>query len=102
MFIAISTYLRSPEEIEALAPAHIEWLTRQFGSGRFLGSGRQVPPTGAVIIGREESLEAFRALLANDPFQQNGLVRYAVIEFTPGPPPRRADELDAFLRKPLA
>jgi uncharacterized protein YciI len=101
MFVALSTYLRPPEEIEALAPKHLEWLSRQFASGHFLGSGRRVPPTGAVFIGRAASLEAFHALLAGDPFLQNGLVSYEVIEFAPGPLPRRSEELDAFLRRPL-
>lgn len=102
MFVAISTYLRPLEEIEQMAPAHFEWLTRNYSGGRFLGSGRRVPPLGAVIIGRAESLDAFRALLADDPFQRNGLASYEIIEFTPGPMPRRSEELDAFLRKPLA
>jgi uncharacterized protein YciI len=101
MFVAISTYLKSPEDVEALAPAHIAWQMRHYADGRFLGSGRRVPPTGAVIIAREESLEAFRALLAEDPFQQQGLVRYDIVEFTPVPVPRRAEELEAFLNKPL-
>jgi uncharacterized protein YciI len=101
MFVAISTYLSPPEDVEALAPAHIAWQMQQYADGRFLGSGRRVPPTGAIIIGREESLEAFRVLLADDPFQQHGLVRYDIFEFTPVPLPRRSEELEAFLNKPL-
>ncbi len=101
MFVAISTYLRPLDEVEALAPAHFEWLAKHYASGRFFGSGRTVPPTGAVIIGREESLEAFQALLADDPFQRNGLARYDVFEFTPSPAPRRSEEFEAFLRRPL-
>jgi uncharacterized protein YciI len=101
MFVAISTYLRPPEDVEALASAHIAWQLQHYADGRFLGSGRLSPPTGAVIIGRAESLEAFRALLAEDPFQQQGLVRYDVFDFTPAPLPRRSEEFEAFLNKPL-
>jgi hypothetical protein len=36
-----------------------------------------------------------------DPFQQHGLVRYEIFEFTPVPLPRRSEELEAFLNKPL-
>jgi uncharacterized protein YciI len=101
MFVAISTYLKPLEELDKFYPAHIEWLMKHYNAGRFLGSGRRVPPTGGVILAREESLEAFLALLAQDPFQQHGLASYEVFEFTPGPLPRRSAELDAFLSRPI-
>ncbi len=101
MFVAISTYLKPLEEVDKFYPAHIEWLIKHFNAGRFLGSGRRVPPAGGLIIGREESRDAFLALLAEDPFQQHGLASYEVFEFTPGPLPRRSAELEAFLSRPI-
>ena len=101
MFVAISTYLKPPDEVSKLAPLHAEWITRHYAAGRIFGSGRLVPPTGGVIIAREESREAFLALLAEDPFVQQGVSRYEVYEFTPGPLPRRSPELEAFLTKPI-
>jgi uncharacterized protein YciI len=102
MFVAISTYLKPLEEVDALYPQHMEWLIRNYTAGRFLGSGPRVPRTGGVVIAREESLEAFQAVLADDPFVQHGVVeRYEIVEFTPGPLPRRSAELDAFLSQPI-
>ena len=101
MFVAISTYLKPLEEVDKFSPAHIAWLTKHFNAGRFLGSGRRVPPVGGLIIAREESREAFLALLAEDPFQQHGLATYEVFEFNPGPLPRRSTELEAFLNRPI-
>ena len=101
MFVAISTYLKPLEEVDRSYPEHYAWLERHYASGHFLGSGRRVPPVGGIIIARGESKEEFLALLAGDPFQQNGLARYEVLEFNPGALPRRSAELEAFLNKPL-
>ncbi len=101
MFVAISTYLKPLEEVDQFYPAHIEWLQKHYNAGRFLGSGRRVPPIGGLIIAREESRDAFLALLAEDPFQQHGLASYQVFEFTPRSLPLAAPELDAFLKRPI-
>jgi uncharacterized protein YciI len=101
MFVAISTYLKPLDEVTSFASQHAEWITAYYNAGRILGSGRKVPATGGVIIAREESLEAFQALLATDPFVLNGLAEYEVVEFTPGPLPRRSAELEAFLSRPM-
>ena len=101
MFVAISTYLKPLDEVTSFAPQHAEWITAHYNAGRILGSGRRAPATGGVILAREESLEAFLALLATDPFVLNGLAEYDVVEFTPGPLPRRSAELEAFLNKPI-
>jgi uncharacterized protein YciI len=101
MFVAISTYLKPLEEVDNAYPAHRQWLMKQYNAGRFLGSGPRVPRTGGVIIARAESLEACQAMLAEDPFQQQGIVQYDVYEFNPGPLPYRSAELEAFLGKPM-
>ena len=101
MFVAISTYLKPLEEVDKFAPAHVAWTTKHYAAGRILGSGPRVPRIGGIIIAREESLEAFLALLAEDPFQQQGIAKYEVFEFTPGPLPRRSAELDAFLSRSI-
>src|SRR2546423_882239 len=101
MFVAISTYLKPLEELDPWYPAHFEWLMKHYTSGHFLGSGRRVPPVGAIILARAENREEFLSILADDPFQQNGLAQYEIFEFTPGTFPRRSSELEAFLSKPL-
>jgi len=101
MFVAILTYLKPLEELDRFSAAHGTWIMKHYAAGRILGSGRRVPPIGGIILARGESKEEFLALLAEDPFQQNGLARYEVFEFNPGPLPRRSAELEAFLNKPL-
>ena len=101
MFVAISEYLKPLEEVNQFSAAHAAWTMKHYASGRFLGSGRRVPPIGGIILARGESREEFLALLAEDPYQQNGLAKYEVFEFTQGPLPRRSAEMEAFLSKPL-
>ena len=50
---------------------------------------------------RAESLEEFQAALAQDPYEQPGIVQYEVFEFTPDPLPRRSPELKVFLSRPV-
>jgi hypothetical protein len=60
-----------------------------------------VPRIGGLIIIRAASLEACQALLADDPFQQQGIARYDVYEFNPGPLPYRSAALETFLSQPI-
>src|SRR5262249_37730272 len=78
MVVAVSTYRKPLEEVEAFYPAHREWLMKHYASGRFLGSGPRMPRTGGVILARVESREEFLALLADDPFLVNGVSEYEV------------------------
>ncbi len=101
MFVAISVYLKPLEEVNQFSAAHVAWILKHYASGRFLGSGRRVPPVGGVIIARGESQEELSSILAGDPYQQHGLAKYEIVEFNPGVLPRRSAELEAFLSKPL-
>ena len=101
MFVAISVYQKPLEEVNQHSAEHAAWIVKHYESGRFLASGRRVPPSGGVIIGRAENLEEFQAVLAQDPYQQLGIAHYDIIEFTPGPLPRRSEELEAFLSRPV-
>ena len=101
LVVAISRYMKPLEEVDRLYPAHFEWLTKHYKSGRFLGSGARVPRIGGVILIRAKSSEEALALLAEDPFSIHGISQYEVYEFTPGPMPRRSRQLDDFLSQPL-
>jgi uncharacterized protein YciI len=101
MFVAISEYLKPLEEVNQFSAAHAAWTIKHYASGRFLGSGRRVPPVGGIILARAESREEILSILAEDPYEQNGLAKYEVFEFTQGPLPRRSMEMEAFLSKPL-
>eukprot|EP01133_Synstelium_polycarpum_P029498 gene29498-36162_t len=83
MFIVTLTYIRPLEELDALMDAHVAWLKKHYESGLFVASGRQVPRKGGVILDRSGDRAALEALLARDPFVQNGVARTDVIEFVP-------------------
>lgn len=49
MFLIISKYLKSMEEVTKHYPAHAHFLEEYYRSGRFLSSGRMNPPVGGII-----------------------------------------------------
>lgn len=83
MFIAVSTYQQPLDTIDRARAAHLDWVERQYVDGRFLTSGRQVPPVGGVIVAAAGSRQELADLLAGDPFVRAGLAHYELIEFTP-------------------
>jgi uncharacterized protein YciI len=83
IYVAVLTYVRPLEEIDAQLPAHVEWLKRGYADGVFLASGRRIPRTGGVILARGESREAIEARLREDPFQRLGLAEVELIPFEP-------------------
>ncbi|MGV8891660.1 MAG: YciI family protein [Burkholderiaceae bacterium] len=83
MFIIFLTYLKPFEEIDAVLPAHREFLREQYAKGLFLMSGRMVPRIGGVIIAASGSRAAIEALVQLDPFHRAGIARYDITEFVP-------------------
>ncbi len=83
MFIVTLTYVRPLEQLDALMDAHVTWLKKHYASGLFVASGRQVPRKGGVILARSGDRGALDAVLARDPFVQNGVARADVLEFVP-------------------
>ena len=49
----------------------------------FLASGRKIPRNGGVILAKAQSREELDEILKQDPFNQNNLADYEVIEFVP-------------------
>ncbi|MDO2947719.1 YciI family protein [Aeromonas simiae] len=83
MFVVTLTYVRALTEIDALIPAHVEWLKAHYAAGHFLASGRRVPRTGGVILAHGLTREALELVLASDPFRLAGVADYEVLEFVP-------------------
>ncbi|MER6361759.1 YciI family protein [Kitasatospora sp. NPDC001527] len=81
MFVLELTYTAPLDRIEALLPAHVEWLGRHYEAGTFLASGRKVPRDGGVILAVGEDRTAVEALVRTDPFVVEGLTEYRVTEF---------------------
>ncbi len=83
MYIINLQYTQPLEEVDALIDEHIEFLKRQYKKGIFIASGRKIPRTGGIILVRNISLEELDKIIAQDPFNINGVAEYSMTQFTP-------------------
>jgi uncharacterized protein YciI len=83
MFIALLTYVRPLDEVDALIPAHVAFLDEHYASGLFVASGRKVPRTGGVILIAGEDRARVLSVIAQDPFALAGVATYELVEFCP-------------------
>lgn len=81
MYIVSLTYTAALERIDDALPAHRTWLDAQFAAGNFVAAGPKVPRDGGVILASNMERARLDALLATDPFSEQGLVAYAITEF---------------------
>ncbi|WP_165025195.1 YciI family protein [Dysgonomonas sp. ZJ279] len=83
MFIALLSYKVPIEEVEKYIDRHVEYLKKYYASGHFMASGRKLPRTGGVILAKCSDRRAFEQILSEDPFNQNNIANYEIIEFMP-------------------
>lgn len=83
MFIAILTYKKPLEEVDCFLQAHRDYLTKHYTAGDFITSGPQTPRVGGVIMMKATNRDAVDAIIAEDPFNINGIADYQIVEFTP-------------------
>lgn len=83
MFIAILTYKKPLSEVDRYLQAHRDYLAEHYAAGDFIASGPQNPRRGGVIMIKAADSEAVDAILAQDPFNINGIADYQIVEFTP-------------------
>lgn len=85
MFAITLTYTAPLEEVDKHVPEHLEWIAAQNAAGVFLTSGRRIPRTGGVILAASSvGAEKLAEILAQDPYNVNGVAKYDVVEFAPG------------------
>ena len=82
-FLVEIIYKAPIERINEVRDRHRAFLDAGYKKGMILMSGPQVPRTGGIIIGRAESMEDFALLLADDPYQKEGVAEYKFMEFIP-------------------
>ncbi|APR52643.1 GTP cyclohydrolase [Sphingomonas koreensis] len=81
--IAVLLSYRVPiETIDALRPAHVDWLKQGLADGRLLLAGRKVPVTGGMLLVRG-TLDDVKTWCATDPFATEGAADYEFIEVAP-------------------
>ena len=83
MFIAILKYKNPLEEVDRFLQAHRDYLAEHYAAGNFISSGPQTPRVGGVIMIKAENRIAVDAIIAQDPFNINGIADYQIVEFTP-------------------
>ncbi len=94
MLVALVTYVKPLEEIDKFLPAHREFLAKHYAEKIFICSGGRKPRTGGVILARSVTPERLGEILREDPFYQNGLSTFEIVEFTPT---MKLEGLEAFL-----
>ncbi|MFO7172713.1 MAG: YciI family protein [Bacillota bacterium] len=72
-YAAFIQYHRDPEKIQAVRPAHREYLAGLKEKGKLWASGPFADDSGALIIYEAESEAEARSLVENDPFCQAGV-----------------------------
>lgn len=83
MFIAILTYKKPLSEVDRFLAAHREYLSKHYAAGDFIASGPQTSRVGGVIMIKANDRTAVEAIIAQDPFNINGIADYQIVDFIP-------------------
>jgi uncharacterized protein YciI len=81
MFVIELIYKVSLQQIDAHMTAHMRFVKKYYASGHFLVSGRKIPREGGVILALGKSREEIETITREDPFIQQGLAEFRIIEF---------------------
>jgi uncharacterized protein YciI len=83
MYVIHLRYTGALAEIDDALDAHRLYLERQFDAGAFVIAGPKVPCDGGIILAASMERDRLDAIIAEDPFSQQRLAHYDVIEFEP-------------------
>ena len=92
MFVIELVYKVPLPEIDAKMRAHVAFLKKYYASGNFVVSGRKIPRDGGIILAVGENLEQIEAIMRQDPFVEQHLAEFRVIQFRVS---QRADDIEA-------
>ena len=92
MFVIELMYKAELSEIDAHMKAHVAFLKKYYAAGNFLVSGRKIPRDGGIILAVGENLEQIEAIMRQDPFVEQRLAEFRVIQFRVS---QRADDIEA-------
>ena len=81
MFIVNLTYIKPLDEVEKYLQEHINFLNHYYAEGLFVASGRKNPRTGGIILMQGKNKEVVQEIITHDPFYQNEIAQYDIIEF---------------------
>lgn len=83
MYIINLTYQKSLEQVDTFLTDHIQYLEKYYASGNFICSGRKNPRSGGIIFCNATSPEQLQKIIQEDPFYQEKIASYDIVEFTP-------------------
>lgn len=82
------------DDVEKILPQHLQYLEKYYENGTFIVSGRKNPRTGGVILCHTKNKDEINTILREDPFYQEKIAQYEVIEFIPS---KSAEAFKSFL-----
>jgi uncharacterized protein YciI len=83
-FAAIIEYSQDKEKIQAVRPAHRQYLASLKAKGQLAISGPFTDDSGALIVYEAESAAEAEKLLQADPFHHNGIfLKYVLRPWNP-------------------
>jgi uncharacterized protein YciI len=83
-FAAVIEYLTDKDKVEAIRPAHRQYLRGLLEKGKIAATGPFLDGYGALIIYEADSPEEAESLIKGDPFHANGIfVRWVVRPWNP-------------------
>ena len=83
MFIVSLTYKTDLSEVDQYIDAHILFLEKYYGAGKFIASGAKVPRNGGVILLNAIDKAEVDSIIKEDPFYIANVAHYEIIEFVP-------------------
>lgn len=83
MFILNLTYIKPISEVERYLSSHVSFLDKYYSAKKFICSGRKNPRTGGIILCTAKDINEVNAILTEDPFYQEKIANYEIIEFLP-------------------
>ena len=72
-FAAIIEYMQDRDKVQAVRPAHRQYLATLKANGQLAACGPFTDDSGALIIYEADTREAAEALVEGDPFNINGI-----------------------------
>ncbi|MEV7393290.1 YciI family protein [Streptomyces sp. NPDC091215] len=83
MFICLGKYTRPlAADDEELITCHRAYLDELYARGELVCSGPRQPRVGGLIVVRTSDRAAAEALIAEDPFVEEGVAEYELLQFT--------------------
>ena len=82
MVIIEITYIKPLSEVDRLIQKHIQFLESHYDQGVFIASGKKIPRDGGIILALTDKATAAE-IIKQDPFYQENVAEYRLIEFEP-------------------